>query len=153
MARTPEPKTQAVRQLLNEHGPDLTWSPSEDGQPSAKLLLKALGFTDNAKSEKKRITENDFNVKKHLYLKSQGKTVVTERNGSVRKTVALPKSDVTTVIAAVNKSGGLDTYRTTLANEVEKLDRLRERLAAAEAKVAEMEANVATYEQVQKAVA
>lgn len=155
MARTPEPKTQAVRQLIDEYGPDLTWKPTEEGQPSAKDLLKALGFTENARSAKKRINENDFNVKKHLYLKQQGKTVVTERKGGTpTKTAELPKGDnVTVVLTTVNRAGGLTDYREALTKKQGEVARLRERLAEAEAKVDEMQENISVYEKVQKAVA
>lgn len=154
MARKPEPKTQAVRQLLDKH-PDLTWNPTADGQPSAKLLLKALGFTENAKNDASRITENDFNVKKHLYLNAQNERPGVPRK-SVAKTIArvsLSNDTVITTISTVNKSGGLEAYRASLALKVQKLERLQERVAEISAEVSAMQSNIETFEQVQKAVA
>jgi hypothetical protein len=155
MARKPEPKTQAVRQLIEKYGADLTWNPTEDGQPSAKMLLKELGFTENSKLDKKRITENDFNVKKHLYLRPQNERVGSPRKVAVKTngSVALPKDSVIGTITVVNKAGGLDSYRALFASEVEKLERLQNRVTELADKVAEMEANIETFEQVQKAVA
>lgn len=155
MARKPEPKTQAVRQLIDKY-PDLTWNPTDD-QPSAKLLLKALGFTENAKNDVNRITENDFNVKKHLYLHAQSERVgVPRKSSSVVKNisrVSLSNDTVISTISTVNKSGGLDAYRASLALEVEKLERLQQRVAEALTKVNEMKSNIETFEQVQRAVA
>ena len=152
MARKPEPKTQAVRQLLDQY-PDLTWNPTDDGQPSAKLLLKALGFTENAKNDASRITENDFNVKKHLYLNAQNERPGVPRK-SVAKTVTRASGDtVIMTISTVNKSGGLDAYRASLALKLQKLEKLQERVAEVSAEIALMQSNIETFEQVQKAVA
>lgn len=153
MARTPEPKTQAVRQLIDEYGPNLTWNQTKEDQASAKNLLNGLGFTETAASPAKRINENDFNVKKYLYLKQKGDTVVTERKGVGTKTTAELPKDLTVVLATVNRHGGLTDYRAAIAKKQDEVERLRERLAEAEAKVAEMEENVSVYETLKKAVA
>ena len=151
MARTPEPKTQAIRDLLVKY-PGLTWNPPTEGAPSAKQLLRELGYTDSNKNDKKRITENDFNVKKHLFSHAQAE----RRNGVARKTpkVRLASNDgVLVALQIVNKVGGLDAYRAALDSKVKRLARLQERLDSVAAQVAEMRSNVETFEQVQQAVA
>lgn len=162
MAREVEPKSLAVRELIDKHGPELTWNSNNPAKPSAKNLLKEMGFGENARSDAKKIDENSFNVKKATYLqiKKSGRKVKKSKKSTkvVAKKVKessldIDTSDIHSAIAFVKKSGGVEQLRAKQASVAEENEKLEEKIEENNQKIRLWEGYLASYEKIQQEVA
>lgn len=108
MPRKIEEKTRVIRELLDRDS-GLTWDKAES-------LLNNLGYSKDSRRAEYRITENDFNVRKHFYLKPKGK--VNPKEKTIKKSQELASDiQISEAIDYVNRNGGIQS----LNNRLQKL--------------------------------